>query len=71
MKGGLHPSKNRSRKTDFGTLCLRSCFWVTVINKLFFSGVAIPETAMGITITITMRLPRGCRVIGPGGGGGG
>ena len=52
-----------ARKTDIGTLCLDSCLWITAPTSNFvfwcghsrFSGVATPETAMGVT----MKLPRG------------
>ena len=56
MKGELHPSENLSRKDGLGHLVPTfllvddSDQWVTL-----FSGVATPETAMGITMT----LPRG------------
>ena len=56
MKGELHPSQGTARKTDSGTLCLLSCLWMTApMSYTLFSGVATPETAMGIT----MYLPRG------------
>ena len=45
-----------ARKTDFGTLCLLSCSWMTApMRYSSFSGVATPETALGIAI----YLPRG------------
>ena len=36
-----------ARKTDFGTLCLLSCLWMTAsMRYTLFSGVATPETAL-------------------------
>ena len=49
MEGELHPSKSRSaaHKTDFGTLCLLSCLWLTAsMRSTLFYGVATSETAM-------------------------
>ena len=49
-----------ARETDFGTLCLLPCLWMTapMIYSLF-SGVPTPKTAMGVA----MELPRGCLTI--------
>ena len=36
---------------DFGTLCLLSRLWMTApMSYTLFSGVATPDTAMGITM---------------------
>ena len=52
IEGELHPCKNRSSDgLPLGTLCPLSYLWMTAPKSYtLFSGVATPETAMGIAV---------------------
>ena len=51
MKGELHHSKHRSYDGLRHFVGLYSCLWITApMTYTLFSGVATPETAMGITM---------------------